>query len=159
MDADVQAWNQTAIGSMDAHRLNATDEISCYRQCWENDGSHVLGSAKAWYLLIAFPRVQHWRVRLMKMCYEVSSSIAWKRPKNAAALFFHHDNAPPHRAAHVHQFFDDNNFEVVPYAPYSPHLAPSDFWLFKTEGLSPWSQILKSFRSCNSDFPVVTTNP
>lgn len=53
-----------------------------------------------------------------------------KRPKKAAAVLFHQDNAPPHRAARVHQFFDDNNIEVVPHAPYSPDLAPSDFWLF-----------------------------
>jgi histone-lysine N-methyltransferase SETMAR len=52
-----------------------------------------------------------------------------KRPKKAAAVLFHHDSAAPHRAARVHQFFDDNNFEVVPHAPYSPDLAPSDFWL------------------------------
>jgi len=55
-----------------------------------------------------------------------------KRPKKVAAVFFHHDNAPPHPAARVHQFFDDNNFEVVPHAPYSPDLAPSDFCLFPT---------------------------
>ena len=55
-----------------------------------------------------------------------------KRPKKAAAVLFHHDNAPPHQAARVHQFFDDNNFEVVPHAPYSPDLTPSDFWLFPT---------------------------
>ena len=55
-----------------------------------------------------------------------------KRPKKAAAVLFHQDNAPPHWAARVHQFFDDNNFEVVPHAPYSPDLAPSDFWLFPT---------------------------
>jgi len=53
-----------------------------------------------------------------------------KRPKKAAAVFFHHDNAPPHWAARVHQFFDDNNFKVVPHAPYSPNLAISNFWLF-----------------------------
>ena len=52
------------------------------------------------------------------------------RPNKAAAVFFHHDNAPPHRAARVHQYFDDNNFEVVPHAPYIPDIAPSDFWLF-----------------------------
>ena len=55
-----------------------------------------------------------------------------KRPKKAAAVFFHHNNAPSHQAAHVHQFFKDNNFEVVHHAPYSPDLAPSDFWLFPT---------------------------
>ena len=51
-----------------------------------------------------------------------------KRPNKVAAVFFHHDNASPHRAAHVNQYFD--NFEVVPHAPYIPDIAPSDFWLF-----------------------------
>ena len=55
-----------------------------------------------------------------------------KRPEKVAAVFLPHDNTPPHRAARVHQFFDDNNFEVVPHAPYSPDLAPSDFRLFPT---------------------------
>ena len=35
-----------------------------------------------------------------------------KRPKKAAAVLFHHDNAP-HRAARVHQFFDEKNFELL----------------------------------------------
>jgi histone-lysine N-methyltransferase SETMAR len=55
-----------------------------------------------------------------------------KRRKKPANVLFHHDNAPPHRAARVYQFFDNNNFEVVRHAPYSPDLAPSDFWLFPT---------------------------
>ena len=46
MDADVQSWNQTVIGSMEAHRLTATEEISGYSQCWEKDGSHVLGQRR-----------------------------------------------------------------------------------------------------------------
>ena len=54
-----------------------------------------------------------------------------KWPKKAAAVLFHQDNAPPHRAARVHQFFD-NNFEVVPHAQHSPDLEPSDFCLFPT---------------------------
>jgi len=28
MDADVQSWNQMAIGPVEAHRLTATEEIS-----------------------------------------------------------------------------------------------------------------------------------
>jgi hypothetical protein len=45
-------------------------------------------------------------------------------PKNDAAVLFHQDNYPPHPASLVHQFFDDDNFEVVPLATYSPGLAP-----------------------------------
>ena len=29
-------------------------------------------------------------------------------------------------------FLRENNFEVIPHAPYSPDLAPRDFWLFPT---------------------------
>ena len=47
-------------------------------------------------------------------------------------MFFHHDNAPPHWAARVHQFLHDNNSEVVSYAPYALDIAPRDFWLFPT---------------------------
>ena len=54
-----------------------------------------------------------------------------KRSKTAD-VFFHQDNVPPLRAAHVHQFFDDNNFDVLPHASYSPDLATSDFWLLPT---------------------------
>ena len=40
-----------------------------------------------------------------------------KRPKMLQLCSFI-KTAPAHRAARVHQFFDDNNFEVVPHAPY-----------------------------------------
>ena len=83
-----------------------------------------------------------------------------KGPKSLHLRFFHRDNTPPHRAAPIHQFFDDDNFEVVPHAPYSTDLAPSDFWLFPTlKDTLRGRTFSKSFRSCNSDFPVVTTNP
>ena len=86
-----------------------------------------------------------------------SSSDSSVLDTSNAAVFFHHDNAPPHRAARVHQFFDDNNFEVVPHAPYSLDLAPNNFWLFPT-----LKDTLRgrTFPSCATlDFPVVTKNP
>ena len=69
----------------------------------------------------------------MKMCYEMKflPALREKRPKKAAAVFFHHDNAP-HQAARVHQFFNDNYSDGVPHAFNSLDLAPSDFWLLPT---------------------------
>jgi len=133
MDAEVQSRNQTAIGSMEAHRLTATEEILGYRQCWENDGCHVLGQRRrdTHSLRSQEHNSDGWDL-LRCVTNEVSTSIAWKTVQKAAAVLFHHDNAPPNWAACVHQFFEDNNFEVVPHAPYSPDLAPSDFWLFPT---------------------------
>ena len=42
----------------------------------------------------------------------------------------HHDNAPAHAALLTRRFLTDNNMTVVPHPPYSPDLAPSDFFLF-----------------------------
>jgi len=42
----------------------------------------------------------------------------------------HHNNAPAHAALLTRRFLTDNNMTVVPHAPYSPDLVPSDFFLF-----------------------------
>jgi histone-lysine N-methyltransferase SETMAR len=55
-----------------------------------------------------------------------------KRPEKAARVLFHQANAPAHRAYATQLFLRENNLEVVSRAPYSPDLAPSDFWLFPT---------------------------
>jgi histone-lysine N-methyltransferase SETMAR len=60
-------------------------------------------------------------------------SVRRKRPqkwKNDFAL--HHDNAPIHTAVAVQQFLAKNNISIVPHPPYSPDLAPNDFWLLPT---------------------------
>ena len=42
----------------------------------------------------------------------------------------HHDSAPAHAALLTRWFLTDNNKTVVPHPPYSPNLAPIDFFLF-----------------------------
>jgi histone-lysine N-methyltransferase SETMAR len=41
----------------------------------------------------------------------------------------HHDNASAHTALSVQRFLATNNMAVVPHPPYSPYLAPCDFFL------------------------------
>jgi histone-lysine N-methyltransferase SETMAR len=43
--------------------------------------------------------------------------------------FLHHDNAPSNTSE---QFLAEKNIPVITQPPYSPDLAPSDFWLFPT---------------------------
>jgi hypothetical protein len=43
--------------------------------------------------------------------------------------FIHHDNAPAHTALSVQWFLATNNMAVVLHPPYSPDLAPCDFFL------------------------------
>lgn len=45
-------------------------------------------------------------------------------------LKFHHDNARPHVHSSVTRYLEREGFVVMEHPPYSPDLAPSDFWLF-----------------------------
>jgi len=42
----------------------------------------------------------------------------------------HQENTPAHAALMTRRYLTDNNMTVVPLPPYSPDLAPSDFFLF-----------------------------
>ena len=42
----------------------------------------------------------------------------------------HHDNAAPHKAKIVTEYLQKERVEVLPHPPYSPDLAPCDFFLF-----------------------------
>ena len=41
-----------------------------------------------------------------------------------------HDNTPCHTSLLVRQFLSNKNITVCPYPPYSPYLAPCEFWIF-----------------------------
>ena len=42
----------------------------------------------------------------------------------------HHDNAPAHTAHATAQYMAQNGFQLVPHPPYSPDVAPCDYYLF-----------------------------
>jgi len=45
-------------------------------------------------------------------------------------LLLHHVNASSHTSVLTHQFLAKNKISVIPHPPYSPDLAPCDFFLF-----------------------------
>ena len=45
-------------------------------------------------------------------------------------LLFYEDNAPSHTPIVVLVKIKEMKFELFPHPPYSPYLAPSDFYLF-----------------------------
>jgi hypothetical protein len=49
---------------------------------------------------------------------------------NKRKLLVHMDNACPHTAKLSIQYFNENRMKSAPHSPYSPDLAPSDFYLF-----------------------------
>ena len=59
------------------------------------------------------------------------NDVRRKRPEKwANGFILHRDNAPCHTLLLVRQFLSNKNIMVCPQPPYSPDLAPCDFWLF-----------------------------
>ena len=59
-------------------------------------------------------------------------NVRRKRPQKwrNQYLIIHRDNVPAHRSFKLSQFLAKNNMTVIPHPPYSPDLAPCDFFLF-----------------------------
>lgn len=61
----------------------------------------------------------------------LKDEIALKRPHmKKKKILFHQDNAPCHKSLKTMVKFNELGFELLPHPPYSPDLAPSDYWLF-----------------------------
>ncbi|KYB24575.1 Mariner Mos1 transposase-like Protein [Tribolium castaneum] len=62
---------------------------------------------------------------------QLKQKIQEKRPGLVKKkILFHQDNAPCHKSVIAMEKINELGFELVPHAPYSPDLAPSDFNLF-----------------------------
>ncbi len=54
-----------------------------------------------------------------------------KRPLSTTnGIKLHHDNARPHVKNIIFDYLKEEKIKVMAHPPYSPDLAPSDFWLF-----------------------------
>jgi histone-lysine N-methyltransferase SETMAR len=61
----------------------------------------------------------------------MKTELQEKRPQLAhKKILFHHDNAPAHTYRAVAAKLMELGFQLVPHPPYSPDLAPSDYYLF-----------------------------
>lgn len=61
----------------------------------------------------------------------LKKEVTAKRPGLAKKkILFHHDNAPAHTSMVVMAKMHELHFDLVPHPPYSPDLAPCDFFLF-----------------------------
>ena len=67
---------------------------------------------------------------------DLRQAIRRKRPHlwgggcGHSTFLLHHDNAPPHTAAVTLGLIGSHNIDMVAHPPYSPDLAPCDFFLF-----------------------------
>lgn len=62
--------------------------------------------------------------KLKKQCFKRRPNTGFKH------LSLLHDNAPAHKSAVVTSFLKQERVRVLPHAPYSPDLAPCDYFLF-----------------------------
>ncbi len=53
----------------------------------------------------------------------------------------HHDNARPHILQRVTKFLAHKQIQVVPHPPYSPDLAPNDFYLYPAAKKDPKEKV------------------
>ncbi|KAI6651243.1 Mariner transposase [Oopsacas minuta] len=70
-----------------------------------------------WYTTICLPKV--------------FSAIEKQREKSGVrGILLHHDNASSHTPLRTREFLENYRIGTLPHPPYSPDLAPCDFWLF-----------------------------
>ena len=82
--------------------------------------------------------------------------------RRRSRLLLHHDNAAPHKARLSVQFLEQQGITLLPHPPYSPDLAPCDFWLFpKIKGAIAGKQfhrIQDLARTVNSELRGIPTS-
>ena len=63
---------------------------------------------------------------------EIRKRFCQKRPAifKSGQWHIHQDNAPVHKSIVVTDYLTKMGIKAVPHPPYSPDLAPCDFWLF-----------------------------
>lgn len=66
-----------------------------------------------------------------------------RRGKLRAGVLFHQDNAPAHKAAVAMAVIQEMGFELVEHPPYSPDLAPSDFYPLSSAQETPPRQEIR----------------
>jgi hypothetical protein len=64
--------------------------------------------------------------------HEVADEVGFSRGSTNTILTeeLHHENAPAHSSHLIQGFLPKHGMQQVCQAPYSPDIAPCDFWLF-----------------------------
>ena len=76
-------------------------------------------------------RIIHNELGMRRICARwMPHMIDEKRPGMLQTAIIHPDNAPSHRAAQTTETTKRLGFELLDHPPYSPELAPSDFFFF-----------------------------
>ena len=72
------------------------------------------------------------RLTVEEVLAHLRDAVRRKRPElwENQTWMFHHDNAPAHASLLIRSYLAKHQTSVVHHPPYSPDLAPADFFLF-----------------------------
>lgn len=87
-----------------------------------------------------------YRTQLMRL----KQALAQKRPEWKGLhekIILLHDNARPHVAVPVKNYLEGINWDILPHPPYSPDIAPSDYYLFRSMQSALSEQRFPTFES------------
>jgi hypothetical protein len=85
----------------------------------------------------------------------IAKAFPQRRTPRARQLHLQLDNCRVHSSKTTQQFMNENHILDVPHSPYSPDLAPADFWLFghvKLRSLARGSRSQKNFSRPSRSF-------
>jgi hypothetical protein len=86
------------------------------------------GVESTWIPLgISSAEAQKWTIQYY-IDHILPEVCALRDARDRRKLVVHADNATPHVAKRVKQYLEDNSLKSAPHPPYSPELAPSDFF-------------------------------
>jgi transposase len=84
---------------------------------------------KGFHLVEALPKGRRFNAEYYRD--NILTELIRLRPQASERnLIIHADNASPHTAQKCRTFSDENGLWLATHPPYSPDLAPSDFFLF-----------------------------
>jgi histone-lysine N-methyltransferase SETMAR len=92
----------------------------------------IIWNPQGFHLINVLPKGQKFNADYY-ITYLLSTLSQWRRNQRGASdrkLLVHADNARPHTALASMNFLDAHGMKKAPHPPYSPDLAPSDFYLF-----------------------------
>ena len=130
-------WNQSSIILMKASRRAKTEKTTSISVKWEGFAHCFLWMQ--WHGAsheFLFQVVRSIRTAILKLCANCAKQFV-RNAQNCGKTnhgFLNHDNAPAHTSMLGREFLAKNKTVIMSQPPYSPDLAPADFFsLPKTE--------------------------
>jgi histone-lysine N-methyltransferase SETMAR len=115
-------WQKKDAERIEVPRPHISDEKRMLTVFWGTTATPVLLVSDKGERINA----QYFQEKVLKQLseYQTATSLT------SGPILLHFDNAPAHRAIKTREYLEKEHLRVIPHPPYSPDLAPCDFFLF-----------------------------